>query len=257
MAVNDTHESYNILFPGHVCFWCFEMFCLKVRQTMLNQNPVADHHFITQVFAIWGIFGIDVPPIDFLARFRWPILACSPRRSSASAARRKKSDTGIYDTYIYIMLNIYIHMYICIMCIYIYIYISHKALFVAFCFYPLDIVWCFFLVRGSEISAYGAFECKTKAFHCLWAVCSCCTSFNQLEPWVGAEVHLIAEEQLGEGAANPRKKGLRDSHLLRISYVIIFFLCLPAEHLCCPRIHGMMRSMWFLWRCGSLFCACH
>lgn len=163
----------------------------------------------------------------------------------------------IWYLYIYIMLKIYIYTCIYVSCAYIYIYISHKALFVAFCFYPLDIVWCFFLVRGSEISAYGAFECKTKAFHCLWAVCSCCTSFNQLEPWVGAEVHLIAEEQLGEGAANPRKKGLRDSHLLRISYVIIFFLCLPAEHLCCPRIHGMMRSMWFLWRCGSLFCACH
>ena len=165
---------------------------------MLNQNPVADHHFLTP----------DVPPIDFprpvSGDLSWHVLQGDHQHRLLDG----RSQTRVYMILIYIhyVNNIYIH-------------ISHKALFVAFCFYPLDIVWCFFLVRCSEISAYGAFECKTKAFHCLWAVCSCCTSFNQLEPWVGAEVHLIAEEQLGEGAANPRKKGLRDSHLLRISYV--------------------------------------
>ena len=55
----------------------------------------------------------------------------------------------------------------------------------------------------------------------------------------------LVQKKDGEGFVNPGKEELhhtRDSHILLRSPYILFFLCLPAEHGCCPRIHGMMHS---------------
>ena len=95
---------------------------------MLNKNPVADHHFITQVFAIWGIFGIDVPP----HRFSCPFQVTYPGMFSKAIISIGCSTEEVRHGYIYI----HVYMYH----VHIYIYTSHKALFAAFCFYPLDIV---------------------------------------------------------------------------------------------------------------------